>query len=60
MEREQILIGKTNREQLELKAHWALCDLSDFFKGENNRLYYKVNALLRDLDHIRDERNPGE
>ena len=54
--RDEILKDKTEREQLELKAHWALADLSDYFKGIQNPLYYEVNKLIRDLYYIQSRR----
>ncbi len=47
------LEGKTKREQLELKAHFALSDLSDYFKLRDDPLQYEVNRLWRELDHLR-------
>lgn len=51
--KEQVLDGKTYREQLEIKAHWALWYLSNFFEKVHDPLFYKVNTLLRQLDEIR-------
>ena len=53
LSREKLLAAKSDREQLELKAHWALCDLSDFYYKHHDPLFYKVNALIRDLGTIR-------
>lgn len=51
--REKVLEGKSDREQLELKAHWALCDLSEFYYKYHDPLFYKANGLIRDLMLIR-------
>ena len=57
MDREKVLDGKSQREQLELKVHWALSDLSDYFKLREDPLYYELNRVWRDFDHIRDVPN---
>ena len=54
MDRQKLLEGKTERQQLELKAHWALADLADYFKLRNSPLQYEINRLWRGLDRIRD------
>lgn len=47
-----VLEGKTEREQLELKAHYALSDLSDYFQKKGDHLEYEVNRLCNRLDHL--------
>lgn len=51
--RAKALEGKSEREVLEMKAHWSLSDLSDFFKQKDSPLMYEVNKLIRRLDEIR-------
>jgi len=45
--------GKTERELLELEAHWALAELSDYFREKKSPLWYETNKLIRALDDIR-------
>jgi len=51
--REQILKGKTEREQLELTVYWALADLSDYFKAKDDPLQYEVNRLWHLINGLR-------
>ncbi|GAJ09741.1 unnamed protein product [marine sediment metagenome] len=52
-EREQLLKGKGERKQLELKVYFALCDLSNYFKTRDDPLQYEVNRLWHGLDRLR-------
>ena len=48
----KILEGQTEQQQLGLKAHWALIALGNFFERRGDQRYYKINALLRQLEII--------
>ena len=54
--KQRALVGKSEREKLELNVHWALIELSEFFKKSDNPLMFRVNKSLRELDRIRAER----
>lgn len=41
------------RQELELKVHHALRELSDYFLRGDDPLQYEVNKLWRDFDHLR-------
>ena len=43
---------KTERQELELKVHHALRELSDYFMKRDDPLQYEVNRLWRQLDGI--------
>ena len=49
----EILATKTERQQLELRTHWALMELSQYFGSHNSDLMYQVNGLMRQLDVLR-------
>ena len=51
--RDRVLEGKNTQEQLELKAHWALCDLSELFRRRSDKRYYEVNKLIHLLMDLR-------
>lgn len=51
--RERALEGKTEREQLEILVHFALADLSNYFKSQDDPLRYEVNCLWHKVDHLR-------
>lgn len=53
--RQRILEGKDERETLELKAHWALTDLSNYYRKQVSPLMYQINIMLRELDRVREE-----
>lgn len=44
---------KTERQELELKVHHALRELSDHFMKREDPLQYEVNRLWRDFDRLR-------
>lgn len=48
----KILDGQTEQQQLGLKAHWALVALGKFFEKRGDQRYYRVNALIRQLEDI--------
>ena len=48
----KILEGKTEQEQLGLKAHWALIDLTKFFEKRKDPRFYSTNVLIRQLENI--------
>lgn len=48
----KILADKSPRQQVEIKAHWALVDLSHFYEEQGSNLFYKVNRLMHELSSI--------
>lgn len=53
--RQKAMEGKSERQILEVKAFWALSDLSAYFHAKSSPLYYAVNKLIHQLDEIRDK-----
>ena len=45
----EVLKEKTEQEQLGIKAHWALNDLSNFFERRRDARFYSTNKLIHQL-----------
>lgn len=52
----RILADKNPRQQVEIKAHWALVKLSKFYEEQGSSLFYKVNKLMSELSNLCDEK----
>lgn len=44
--RRKALAGKTEEEQLQMLAYFALVDLSNFYKEKGDKRQYEINKLL--------------
>ncbi len=47
--RQKALKGRSEEEKLEMLAHFALVDLSNFYKEKGSPRQYEVNKLLHRL-----------
>lgn len=52
----RILADKSPRQQVEIKAHWALVKLSKFYEKQGSSLFYKVNKLMSELSNLCNEK----
>jgi len=48
----KILADKGEVERLNIKAHWALIELSDYYKQNGDSRLYKINGLILQLGKL--------